>query len=518
MRSLKRLLTLRWKVILICFGIFLFVISALFVSNYYFFKPRLTKYNQALQLMADYSYTDAQLLFDELDNYKDSAKKSMELSNYIHVEELISNQEYAAAIKWLNSIPSTSHVAYHFQNIYQDALLLNENNDYLSALSIFLRLKDYEESRQYANALIKKADLYYNTHLVSGYNHELYLSPDGSILTLGNNTYNQCNVSDWKNLNAIYAKANYTVGITKSGTLYITGDISEQGKVLKNWSNIKEVLLLSEPKLERAFGLTLAGTIVSSHGNAVAESWTDIDHIYGSSNHIVGLKKDGTVVATGRNNVGQCNVETWTDIVQIVTGSDYTLGLTQDGKVLLAGNTSALETVLNWSDIIYLFSNDYLTIGLKSDGTFISTNATSHTLNSWKNISCITLSSNCAFGLEMNGTLTGLNLSVLPVWSDLIMIKSGEYQLCGLTKEHTLVVKQLKEPPTEDDFVIRNNPTLGMTADQVLQSSWRQPANIIRTTNSDGLTEQWSYSDNRSITFLNGFVISIQEESPLPTS
>lgn len=518
MRSLRDFIVRHCKVLLICLGVLVLVIGGTLTSYYYFFKPCSLKYTEALNLMENYSYLEAQALFNELGTYRQSTEKSSELANYIYVEQLMLENNYEDAIKWLNSIPPTVHVTRQFQHIYEHALALNEANDYLPALSIFLRLKDFEDSRSYANELIKKADMYYSTHLVSGYNHELYLSPDGFVTAIGDNLYKQCNVSNWEDICAIYAKANYSVGINQNGKLLITGDITPQGESLRDWSNIKEVILLSEPKLEKAFGLTYNGTVMSSHGNAEVEKWSNIDHIYSSKNHIVGLKKDGTVIATGTNKMGQCNVDTWKDIIQIIAGSDYTLGLTTDGKVLLAGNVSSREAILNWSDIIYLFSNDYLTIGLKSDGTLVSTSPSSNLFDSWKNISSITLGPNCILGLEINGTLIGLNVSNLPTWNDISMIKAGDYQLCGLTTDGTLLVHQLVSPPTEDDFKKRVAPALGMSSEQVLQSTWKQPESIACTTNSDGLTEQWNYSNNRSIIFLNGIVISIQEQRQLPTS
>ena len=50
-------------------------------------------------------------------------------------------------------------------------------------------------------------------------------------------------------------------------------------------------------------------------------------------------------------------------------------------------------------------------------------------------------------------------------------------------------------------------PSLGMTANEVLQSSWGAPTN--KRTNQSGTTEVWSYSGNRTIYFYNGKVSNI---------
>ncbi len=54
--------------------------------------------------------------------------------------------------------------------------------------------------------------------------------------------------------------------------------------------------------------------------------------------HIVGLKKDNTVVACGTNYNGVLNVTTWKNVIQVHTLSTYTFGLKKDGTIVLAGS------------------------------------------------------------------------------------------------------------------------------------------------------------------------------------
>lgn len=60
-------------------------------------------------------------------------------------------------------------------------------------------------------------------------------------------------------------------------------------------------------------------------------------------------------------------------------------------------------------------------------------------------------------------------------------------------------------PPTPND------PTIGMTADQVRNSTWGKPEKINRTTTAYGTSEQWVYSNNRYIYLDNGIVTTIQD-------
>lgn len=52
--------------------------------------------------------------------------------------------------------------------------------------------------------------------------------------------------------------------------------------------------------------------------------------------------------------------------------------------------------------------------------------------------------------------------------------------------------------------------SVGMTAEEVLQSSWGKPSTINRTTTSFGVREQWVYGGNNYLYFKNGKLETIQ--------
>ena len=59
--------------------------------------------------------------------------------------------------------------------------------------------------------------------------------------------------------------------------------------------------------------------------------------------------------------------------------------------------------------------------------------------------------------------------------------------------------------------VQRVAPSIGMTAEEVRNSTWGKPEDINRTTTAYGVHEQWVYSNYRYIYFDNGIVTAIQE-------
>lgn len=71
-----------------------------------------------------------------------------------------------------------------------------------------------------------------------------------------------------------------------------------------------------------------------------------------------------------------------------------------------------------------------------------------------------------------------------------------------------------KEPTTESSTTqepIKQDPYIGMTVDEVKNSTWGKPSKINKTTTQYGIHEQWVYSSGRYIYFDNGIVTAIQE-------
>lgn len=72
------------------------------------------------------------------------------------------------------------------------------------------------------------------------------------------------------------------------------------------------------------------------------------------------------------------------------------------------------------------------------------------------------------------------------------------------------------ESPSEKAQVIevKDEPTIGMTADEVRQSTWGEPSTINKTSTKYSVSEQWVYkspSKNRYIYIEDGLVTAIQE-------
>ena len=223
----------------------------------------------------------------------------------------------------------------------------------------------------------------------AGYNHTVGLKADGTVVAVGSNQAGQCDVSNWKDIVAISAGAYYTVGIKADGTVIGVGN-NYYGQRNMGWTDIIAISAGSN----RTVGLKADGNVVAVGDNTynqcevyglrniIAIGAGDdctlflysngtmglIGHLHGimdkedrsnniaisaGSQHILGLKADGTVMAWGVNEYGQCEVSGWTDIIAISAKDTHTVGLKADGTVVAVGNNEHGQCdVSGWTNIM----------------------------------------------------------------------------------------------------------------------------------------------------------------------
>ena len=86
-----------------------------------------------------------------------------------------------------------------------------------------------------------------------------------------------------------------------------------------SWKDITAI----DAGFDHTVGLKADGTVLATgfamYGACDVSGWTDIVEITCGDDHTVGLRYDGTVAAVGSNTKGQCNVSDW---IKIRVGSD----------------------------------------------------------------------------------------------------------------------------------------------------------------------------------------------------
>jgi hypothetical protein len=220
--------------------------------------------------------------------------------------------------------------------------------------------------------------------IAAGLDHAVGLKSDGTVVAVGNNDYEQCDVGGWTNITQVEADWGHTVGLKSDGTVVAVG-LNRYGQCnVGGWTDIIQVAAgggeNSPPttnqrrRLGHTVGLKSDGTVVAvgynGDGQCNVGGWTDIIKVAACGGHTVGLKSDGTVVAVGSNGDGQCDVGGWTNTTQVAAGAGLTVGLKSDGTVVaVGGNWWGECDVGDWTDVIQVAAGGYHTVGLKSDGT-----------------------------------------------------------------------------------------------------------------------------------------------------
>lgn len=93
---------------------------------------------------------------------------------------------------------------------------------------------------------------------------------------------------------------------------------------------------------------------------------------------------------------------------------------------------------------------------------------------------------------------------------------SGNQMVAEMIKDDIMDIYKDESPITclKEDFlcyIIKENPKIGMTADEVRKSTWGSPDEISKDTYLWGIKEQWCYSGYRYIYLEDGIVTSISE-------
>ncbi len=214
-----------------------------------------------------------------------------------------------------------------------------------------------------------------------------------------------CNeLSQWTNITSVYSKGCDFFGICKDGTVKYFGENSKDWRYITAAKNVvrlkyiynemwavfysdgsaeivKRGSMSPEMKWEDVVEFDILGngepTVLQGNGkvlvcmpaeikfkscnekqsNRVA-AWTDIVSICAGDHHVVGLKRDGTVVAelykeiTGGLPIpycGQCDVSDWKNIIAVYAGLYFTIGVRADGSVVHCGSHDIITH--GWSDL-----------------------------------------------------------------------------------------------------------------------------------------------------------------------
>lgn len=228
-------------------------------------------------------------------------------------------------------------------------------------------------------------------------------------------------------------------------------------QVTQEWTDIVAVAAGQS----HVVGLRRDGTVMAAAAGGLEvddesfdySDWADIVSVAAGMKHSVGLKKDGTVVATGDNSGGQCEVQEWKDVVAIAAGYIHTFGLCKDGTVLIAGDyTDGLFDFTARASIRTLCSGSLLAAGVTKDGRIFVTGSSvdadqtaaswiSHDWGrEWTDIVTAACGPACVLGVRQNGTVVvaGECEALVSAWMDIVDVSAGPDYVIGLKRDGSM--------------------------------------------------------------------------------
>ncbi|MDE7360527.1 MAG: TIR domain-containing protein [Oscillospiraceae bacterium] len=350
---------------------------------------------------------------------------------------------------------------------YNKAMSYYQNEDYVNAADIFYELNDYKDSRE----------LYKTSVSINTYNQALKYEQQG----------------DYDSAIAFYAEAN---GYGDSHEKY--------SKLLRTLCFKKNTTSTIAATRNSTFGISSNGGIYWAGAQKISgldeiSRWEDVISISASGSyettHVVGIKKDGTVVAAGNNRFGQCDVDEWRDIVAISTGTHFTVGLKSDGNVVCVGEVlgrqkkeleqlrdviyiattdsgtivcvssngevvkiareykgeeryiTKVEYLTDWKDIVAVSTTWDHTVGLNADGTVVAigdNDSGQCDVFGWTDIVAVGVGDDYTVGLKANGTVVAVGRNDngqcdVSEWTDIVLISIGAVHTVGLKADGTVV-------------------------------------------------------------------------------
>ena len=237
------------------------------------------------------------------------------------------------------------------------------------------------------------------------------LRADGTLAFCGGSKIYRSGLSQWTNITSVYSNLsdNDFFGICKDGTVKYFGESSKDWRYItaaKNVVRLEGVLSRDkvavfysdgsaeivkrgstspEMKWDNVVELDTLGNgefvVLQGNGKVLVympekftsfekpgsreAAWTDIVSICAGSHHVVGLKRDGTVVAEAYDSIcnryiddifkgkaydkGPCDVSGWKDIIAVYAQGDFTMGVRADGSVVHCGSHDIITH--GWSDL-----------------------------------------------------------------------------------------------------------------------------------------------------------------------
>ena len=207
---------------------------------------------------------------------------------------------------------------------------------------------------------------------------QLFLTRDGHVRSVGDNTCGQCNTQDLTDISFVAATAECTYAVTKDGRVHWRGQpVCRDTAQLDAWQGVCRIAAGSYhlAGLTRDGRVLIAGDLLDSKVTEEIAGWRNVCAVACAGNATIALCRDGSVRFAGRPGDARAAARNWKDMAAVAIESIYAVGLTKDGKVLLAGSNPNPDLDMGrgeaarWDNVVAISCSRSGIAALGADGT-----------------------------------------------------------------------------------------------------------------------------------------------------
>lgn len=221
-------------------------------------------------------------------------------------------------------------------------------------------------------------------------------------------------VTDTGNVRGFSVSNLHQLTLDSRGVVTARGDFEAGQNQVNGLTGITHVL--AAPRC--SYVVNQNGTVTARGACAIKQqiqNWNNIQALACGTQHLVGLRENGTVVQAEDSVAGRTSVETegWKNVTAIAAAGNYTLGLHADGTVSYAGPApDARQEVSRWRNVVAIAADYYYAVGLTADGKILLAGKCVPFLDGgrssaaqWENVVCIAAGYGVIAGLDNTGRL-----------------------------------------------------------------------------------------------------------------
>lgn len=202
--------------------------------------------------------------------------------------------------------------------------------------------------------------------IAAGNGYALGLHADGTVVASGANEQGQCDVADWSDVKQLCSDGTTTYGLRNHGTVLIAGKNESNGAAepVRHWKNIVQIAASSNYVVGVRSDETVVKCSLSSDVNWLnTGAWNRVVAVSVSDDHAIGLKDDGSIVTAGSNSRGQCSLPEGVSnegFVAMAAGPANTILVNEQGDVIWMG---AFRDDCVWSDGYRFYKPKFTNLG-----------------------------------------------------------------------------------------------------------------------------------------------------------